>query len=145
MNSEISVIQNKLSLLLDYYNELCALKNLKFYEYQQNIIIKRGIERLLQLLVEVASDINSLIALYMGEKTPESYYDSFIGLGKIRIINSKLAKELANTAGLRNRLVHEYGEYKDEIVYLNIKKFCSIYAQYIKLIQKFLSKIQNTK
>lgn len=144
MNSEISIIKSKLSLLIDYYNELHALEKIRYYEYQKNKIIKRGVERLLQLIVEVASDINSMIILYVGEKAPESYYDSFIALGKVKVLNSKLTKNLANTSGLRNRLVHKYGEYKDEIVYYNIRKFCKIYSQYIKLIQKFLSKTQRS-
>ena len=142
MDSQISVIQSKLSFLFDYYEELRSFKNISFNKYQSEKIVKRGMERLLQLIVEVASDINSLILLYAGKKTPESYYDSFIALGKIRVLNLKLAKELAQTSGLRNRLVHEYGEYRDEIVYRNIKKFCKIYAKYIKIIQKFLSRAQ---
>ena len=141
MESEIFIIESKLSLLVNYYNEISSLKNISYHEYQQNKIVKRGIERLLQLMVEVASDINNLLILHVGEKVPESYYDSFIALSKIKVLNSNLAKELAKTAGLRNRLVHEYGEYKDEIVYRNIKKFCIIYARYIRFVQKF---IENT-
>lgn len=142
MKSEIFIIESKLALLVDYFKELSSLKNISYYKYQKDKIIKRGIERLLQLIVEVASDINSLIILNVGEKAPESYYDSFIALSKVKILNPGLTKKLASTAGLRNRLVHEYGEYKDEMVYRNIKISCKLYSHYIKTIQKFLDKIK---
>lgn len=48
---------------------------------------------------------------------------------------------MAETAGLRNRLVHEYEEIKDAIVYRNIKKVLSLYQEYTGYIIKYLTKI----
>jgi len=46
---------------------------------------------------------------------------------------------LARTTGLRNRIIHEYGEYKDEVVYKNISIFIEFYGKYLKILaNKFL-------
>lgn len=62
-------------------------------------------------------------------------------VGDAGAISAKLSKELAPTAGLRNRLVHEYGEYKDSIVFRNIKKMLRLYSQYLKEVNSYLQKM----
>ena len=51
--------------------------------------IKRGAERLLQLLMEVACDLNGAILTIERRKVPESYCDSFIKVGKAGIISDQ--------------------------------------------------------
>jgi len=140
-NTDIEVIREKLILLGKYLEELSELKGLTFKEYMERNIIKRGAERLLQLLVEVASDINGAILTDKGEIPPDSYYDSFVKAGNSGAISVKLSKEVAPTAGLRNRLVHEYGEYKDSIVFRNIRKMLRLYKQYMKEITIYLQRV----
>lgn len=140
---DIEVIKEKLLLLGKYLEELSELKGLTFKEYMERNIIKRGAERLLQLLVEVASDINSAILVDKAEIPPDSYYDSFIKAGNSGIISVKLSRELAPTTGLRNRLVHEYGEYKESIVFrnINIKNMSRFYKQYLKEINNYMERV----
>jgi len=45
---------------------------------------------------------------------------------------------------LRNRLVHEYEEIDDEIVYNSIQKTIANYKKYIKKIESYLKKIENS-
>jgi len=139
-SSDLGVITEKLILLRQYLGELSEIKDITFNYYMGNKIVKRGAERLLQLLVEVASDINGAL-LTMGDKTPpESYYESFIKAGKAGLIPDQLAKRLAPSSGLRNRIVHEYGEYKDSIVYKNIKSIHKNYSDYLRSINNYLQK-----
>lgn len=141
-NPNIEIIREKLILLAQYLKELSELKDLTFQEYLKKNITKRGAERLLQLLVEVASDINGLILTEKGELPPESYYDSFVKMGNKGVIPPKLATKLAPTAGLRNRLVHEYGDYKDSIVFQNIKKMLELYGQYLQEITHYQPQLE---
>ncbi|MFQ5456731.1 MAG: DUF86 domain-containing protein [Nitrospirota bacterium] len=138
MPSEIEIIREKLLFLTQYLGELSELKEITYKEYIAKNITKRGTERLLQLLVEVASDVNGAILTIEGKRVPESYYDSFIKVGKSGIIPIGLAKQLASTAGLRNRIVYEYGEYKDSIVFQNIKKMSKLYTQYLVKFNEYL-------
>ena len=127
-SSDLEVITEKLILLRQYLGELSEIKDITFNYYTGNKIVKRGAERLLQLLVEVASDINGALLIMEYKTPPESYYESFIKAGKAGLIPNHLAKILAPSSGLRNRIVHEYGEYKDSIVYKNIKSTYKIYS-----------------
>ncbi|MBU1753426.1 DUF86 domain-containing protein [bacterium] len=113
------------------------MRKITYREYTDKSIIKRATERLLQLLVEVASDINGIILTIGGKRVPESYYDSFIKVGEAGIISIDLAQKLASTAGLRNRIVHEYGEYKDSIVFQNIKKMYELYMEYLLMCNEY--------
>ena len=135
-----AAIVEKIILVDKYLSELGEVRGVNFNQYQKNVLVRRGVERLLQLLVEVASDINGMLLSEMGERPPSSYYDSFIRVGRSGLFNEKMAKNLAATAGLRNRLVHEYGEYKDIIVYKNIKLFLQLYSLYIGEIKSYMRK-----
>lgn len=128
----------KLDYLKNYYEELKSFESLSFQGYVQDKIKRRAIERLLQLIVEVACDINSFI-LSKSSVAAESYHDSFMKLDEAGIIEKDVALKLARTTGLRNRIIHEYGEYKDEVVYKNISIFIEFYGKYLKtLANKFL-------
>ncbi|MFH1962284.1 MAG: DUF86 domain-containing protein [bacterium] len=137
MQSELDVLREKLLFLTQYLGELSELRKITYREYTDKSIIKRATERLLQLLVEVASDINGIILTIGGKRVPESYYDSFIKVGEADIISIDLAQKLASTAGLRNRIVHEYGEYKDSIVFQNIKKMYELYMEYLLMCNEY--------
>jgi len=140
--TEKRLVRQKLNKLTENLNQLKKIEEYSFEEYQDNFFIKRTAERLLQLIVETATDINGHILVEEKQSAPDSYYDSFIKLGEARVISQNLAEELAPSAGLRNRLVHEYDEIKDEIIYKTITKAIDQYEQYVEEIHEHL-KIQN--
>ncbi len=92
------------------------------------------------MIVECACDINNHILVETQEKPPKDYYSSFTDFSKFRVIPQNFASTLAETAGLRNRLVHEYEEIKDNIVYENIENVLRHYKKYIDYIIKYLEK-----
>ncbi|RCW57374.1 HepT-like ribonuclease domain-containing protein [Halanaerobium sp. ST460_2HS_T2] len=55
-----------------------------------------------------------------------------------------LIKFKVASAGLRNRLVHEYEEIDDKIVYKNIQKTINSYQKYIRKIENHLKNIENS-
>lgn len=134
--SEEAIIREKLLLLDQYLRELGTVKDISFVAYQKSPMTRRGVERLLQLLVEVASDVNGLLLSRRGALPPDSYYRSFIAAGESGVIPKPLARALAPSAGLRNRIVHEYGEYKDSLVHPNIARMHRLYGQYLKLVER---------
>ncbi|MGQ3686321.1 MAG: type VII toxin-antitoxin system HepT family RNase toxin [Candidatus Loosdrechtia sp.] len=135
---EKEILIGKLHYLKNYYEELKCFDSLSFHQYVQDKIKRRAIERLLQLIVEVACDINSFILSKRGV-VAESYHDSFVKMGETGILEKEVAAKLARTTGLRNRIIHEYGDYKDEVVYKNVSIFIEFYCIYLKaLAGKFL-------
>lgn len=133
LREDKEIFISKLNYLKNYYEELKSFESLPFLQYIEDKIKRRAIERLLQLIVEVACDINSFVLSKSGV-TAESYYDSFLKMGEAGIVEKDMALKLARTTGLRNRIIHEYGEYKDEVVYKNISIFIEFYGKYLKIL-----------
>lgn len=136
--TEKRLVHQKLNKLTENLNQLKKIEEYSFAEYQENFFIRRTAERLLQLIVEIATDINGHIIVEEMQSAPDSYYKSFIKLGEARVINKDLSEELAPSAGLRNRLVHEYDEIKDEIIYESITEAIVQYEQYVKEVNEYL-------
>lgn len=137
VNKEL--IHRKLNKLIQYLNELEGIQEYTLEDYLDNYFIRRTTERLLQLIVEVATDINGHIIVENEEKPPTDYYESFIILSKLDIINKDFAQKLAPSTGLRNRLVHEYEEIDDKIVFVSIEKTLKMYRKYIEQINDYLN------
>jgi len=127
------ILVSKLNYLRNYYEELKTFESLSFRQYMDDKIRRRAVERLLQLIVEVACDTNNFI-LSKKNIIAESYHDSFLKMDEAGIIEKDVALKLSRTTGLRNRIIHEYGEYKDEVVYKNISIFIEFYGKYLKTL-----------
>ena len=134
------LVRRKLNKLIEYIKQLEEVNKYTLEEYLDNFFIKRTSERLLQLLIEVATDINAHIVVDEGYSPPDDYYNSFLRLSEIGVISQNFAKELAPSAGLRNRLVHEYEDINDKIVFKSIKTAIDNYSKYIKIIDDYLKK-----
>lgn len=138
---EKRLLKRKLSNLKEYLKELEPFEKISLQYYLNDYKNKRTVERDIQLIVECATDINNHILIETQENPPKDYYSSFTELVKINVLPHNFASSIAETAGLRNRLVHEYEEIKDSIVYRNIEKVLRLYQEYIKYIMNYLTKI----
>lgn len=136
---EVEIINEKLTALHVYYQELKELENITFEEYRNNNLYKRSIERLIQLVVETSTDINNMILKGLDKGPTVDYYSSFIELAEAQVIPMEFALQIAPSTGLRNVIVHEYQKVDDEIVFKSIKKTLEYYLKYIKLIHQFIN------
>ena len=94
----------------------------------------------MQELIEAAIDINIHIITQLGQTAPDDYYQSFIKLGETEVLPMSLARQLAPSAGLRNRLVHEYDEIDDAVVLQAVAKSQQQYPLYIKAVEDYLKR-----
>ena len=67
---------------------------------------------------------------------------SFINLGKYKIITSELAEELSLSAGVRNILAHQYLTINHEVLFGHIKKTLEVYPQYIRQVTNYLNSLK---
>lgn len=136
MSNEI--ILKKLEQIGKLLDDLERLLSKPFRDFENGTVNLRAAERNFQLIVDLASDINTQILLEKGEKTPDSYRQSFVIAGKIGALPGKLAEKLSISAGLRNVLVHEYDFEEDsKKFYDSAKVFAPAYRDYIKEIYKY--------
>lgn len=136
----VDLVRRKLVSLQGYIKELKQLSGVSFEEYEADFTKRRAVERLIQLLVETASDINAHVVLEETGNPPIDYYTSFTQAADINLITRELADKLAPSAGLRNRIVHEYEAIKDEIVYRSMGQAIDQYIEFVRQVESFLEK-----
>ncbi|MHB8840377.1 MAG: type VII toxin-antitoxin system HepT family RNase toxin [Candidatus Aquicultor sp.] len=135
---DTELIRRKLVSLQGYLKELKQLSDISFEEYERDFTKRRAIERLIQLIVETASDINAHVVTEETGTPPKDYYSSFVRAADSGLISRNLAERLAPSAGLRNRLVHEYEALRDEIVFESIQHAIIDYVDFVQEVENFL-------
>lgn len=133
-----NLIKEKIKRILNYLDELKPILEISYKEYRKNYTNYRTAERNIQLIVDTAVDINDNFILAKNVSPPSDYYESFIRMAEIGILPFDLSKKLASSAGLRNKLVHEYEKIDDHLLYLEAKKNLKNYLEYAKLINEHL-------
>ena len=125
-----------MSLLLGELQELLGVPFIEFKSTFRNI---RSAERNFQLIVELASDINTQIIADLGAQTPDTYKESFKRMASLKILKEELLPDFIKSSNLRNILIHEYDFDEDNFIfYTSAKGFIPLYEQYIDLIKRYL-------
>lgn len=96
------------------------------------------IERLLELVVQVAVDIVSHDLAQRGT-APVSYRDAFLRSADAGILPEALAKRLADAAGLRNILVHMYETIDYEIVAASLSPALEDFGAFLDRYRRLLA------
>lgn len=139
---EKEIIRRKLTVIVENLNALEPIKNMAKEKYIEDLFKRKATERLLQELIEAAIDINTHIIVGTGNTAPDDYYESFIKVGALKIISADLAEKLAPSAGLRNRLVHEYDTLEHSLVLEAVRMAEELYPIYVKEIEDYISGIK---
>jgi len=139
---DIDLIRRKLSRLNMYLERLKPILQKKLEDYKSDFYLKFSTERLIQLIVECASDINNHVVVETENRPPEDYSVSFIKASDVGLISRELAERLKGSAGMRNILVHEYMDIDDEKVYNAIPLAIKDYREYIKQVEEFLERLE---
>lgn len=138
------VILKKLEQIKILLEELGLLLGKPFEDFKHDVIALRASERSFQLMVDLATDINTQILIEAGEEVPDTYKQSFLGLPKLDILGEDLALQLSKSAMLRNILVHEYDFEEDYMkFYQSAQAFIPIYRQYLEKVYNFASRMEN--
>ena len=137
---EKEILRRKLALIIENLKALEPIGNMTREEYIGDFYKRKATERLLQELIEAAVDINTHIIVQTGNTVPDDYYESFILVGNLKIIPARLAEKLAPSAGLRNRLVHEYDSLDHAVVLNAVRTAEELYPEYVKDIEGYIKK-----
>jgi len=134
------VVKRKLAVIAGNLDALQRIPGLRRDEYEKDVFLKKGTERLIQELIEAAIDINTHLIVELGGAAPDTYFDTFLQLGALRVVPDDLARSLAPSAGLRNRLVHEYDIIDDALVLASVDDAAKLYAEYVRIIMDFIDR-----
>lgn len=134
------VVRRKLTRLSRYLAELEPHRDVPFETYGATGGPRREIERLLHLIVESAADINVHVVTEINGRPPEDYRGSFFDASHCGLLPAGLAERLAPSAGLRNALVHDYGDIDDERVHASIGRALDDFDEYARTVHGWLTK-----
>jgi len=135
---ERDIVMRKLKVLREGLATLEQLACIGLDAYRRDIVKRKAAERILQQTIEAALDINAHVLAGIGAGPPDDYYASFIRMGENQVLEPELANELAPAAGLRNRLVHQYDDLDDALVFRAIDKMLRVFPRYLKAVVGFL-------
>ena len=132
------LVNRKLSQIVEYLTALTPLQGMSYADYMQQPLPRYAAERLVQLLVDTAVDINAHLIVELTGAPPQDYYDSFIKAAQAGVLSVAFALNIAHSTGLRNRLVHQYEAIDHAIVHSAIAEAITQYTEYCRHIMTFL-------
>lgn len=132
IQEKIEFIEKTLRMIKDILKKR-AISTLKDY-------LLFAAEKKAEEIIESAISMNQEMLKKYHKHLSKSYYESFLDLRKLKIFSDDELTKLANTAGFRNRLAHDYLELHPEITLKSIENLLRIYPIYLKRIKKYLDK-----
>ena len=132
----------KLTKMKGYLQELSTFNDITWEEYSGAFQNQRTVERLIQLIVDIAVDINTHTLVDQGYAPPSDAYNSFLeASSKLGLLPEAFAQLIAPSTGERNIIVHEYELIDDAIIYGSIGETLRYYEEYIKLTYAYLNNL----
>lgn len=108
-------VQRLLGQLRDYRARLADLRGLDVDAYLEQ---ERFAGRyLVQAAAQVCIDLANHLIASEGWRVPRNFRDAFTVLEEQEVIDADLAARLRALTGMRNRLVHLYGDVDDRLVH----------------------------
>lgn len=97
-------------LILEDLKALEPLARKSLADYAASPTDETLAERYLERMIGRMIDVNYHVLTESGQPPPKDYYQSFTGLAAIGVLEREFADRIAASAGLRNRIVHEYDQ-----------------------------------
>jgi len=145
MPVDLKILQRKIALILRDLKNLKSISVLPFSKYVSKDEYEALTERYLERIIGRMIDINFHILTNADDELKMDYHESFVLMGEKKHLPMEFAREMASSAGLRNRLAHEYDEIDVSKVYAAIPKCLKDTPKYLKYIEKFCDNISKQK
>jgi uncharacterized protein YutE (UPF0331/DUF86 family) len=140
---EPAIVLAKLDFMTDYLESLTSFESITLEEYLKDRGKQLIVERLLQLIIQVAIDVNRYFLKRLEVQQPNSNFDVFIEVNNCGIITAELAGILSQSGVLRNRLVHLYDAIDPVKVHQAIDIVLQKYPIYQRQITTYLDSIRD--
>ena len=135
---DAEVVTRRLRIVKDSLSDLESIGAVTTDRYQNEPITRAAIERLLQVIVDVAIDINAHVSTARLLKAPTTGRESFSAMAEIGALTSELAERLAPSASMRNILVHRYADIDPAVVVAAVPKAITEFAEYVRAVSEYL-------
>ena len=140
-----ALVTRKMSLILQDLPALTELSHKPLEGYLANPVHEVLAERYLERVIGRMIDVNFHLITELGHSPPRDYHESFQLLGSLGILPVELAREIAFSAGLRNRIVHEYDDIDARKVHEALQIALQQFPAYLGYIRRFIDALPDTK
>lgn len=131
MERKIARLERNITLLEKYHRT-------PFEDFEKDLTIQGAALHYLVESIEIILDIGNHILAEEFKTNPESYTDIISNLGVHKIVPAKFARENANMAKFRNRIVHVYEEINLKEVYALLEKAPDVFRNFSRHYLKIL-------
>lgn len=134
-------IVEKASYITDALQVLVEKRDtISFEEYQNQRETRDVVEREFETAIEASLDIGKMLLRADGETVPETNAQVFHELARMNVLDTDTAQRMAQAAGFRNILSHQYGtDIDDEDVYNVLQSDLPLFREYLEQVRGHLS------
>ena len=138
LNSD--AVLRRLRMMRDALDTLGEFRGVDAAQLNREPVTRAAVERLLQVVIELAFDINAHVVARTLGRSPETGRSSFLDLAEAGVIDGTLADLLAPSAGLRNVLVHHYVDLQMEPIAEAVVSVADGFSAYVKEVARYLER-----
>jgi len=134
-------IKEKVNLITRDLNRLEVFRVFTFSQMAEDFIKYAALKNMLMEIIGRGIDINEHFIAELADTkldAPKTYKETFLMLKDISVLPDDFASQIAESAGFRNLIVHEYNHLDQNQVYKTIGEAVDQYAKYCKYILKFI-------
>lgn len=128
----------KIDELEQVTSELVDTLPKSYQEYSNSPVVRRAVERLIQICIECIMDICSILNKKMRLGVPKTSNDIFEHLENT-VFSESMVEKLRGMKSFRNRIVHRYGEIDDKMVYDIVQQSIGHFREFGLELRKFLT------
>ncbi len=132
------LIRRKLVNLTAYVNELSPYLDVLYQEHRERPGNRRIVERLAQVIVECAIDVNGMLLIGAGQLPAQSARQSFEAVHELGIIDEHLLSHFRRYVGMRNRIVHDYDRLDNRTLFYSARRLLDDARVYVVQIHGYL-------
>ena len=129
----------RLRTMRETLDELESLRDVSVARLESEPLTRAAAERLIQVVVDLAVDVNAHIAVVATGAAPQTGRDSFLAAATSGAITEDLATALAPAAGLRNVLVHRYTDIRTDLVASAVGTVLDGFSDYVRQVAAYLA------
>ena len=143
MTVDVALVTRKLLLVARDLDMLSTIQRRGSDAYLVNTVDQAVAERHLERMIGRMIDANYHLLTESGAAPPPDYHASFLELAMLGVLDPSFAKRLAASAGLRNRIVHEYDALDHRRVFEALSAALTDIPAYIAAVDRYLSRIES--
>lgn len=141
----INIIQQKLKEIQDNIDLISEHLPGDEEEFASLGLVKDGIYKRLEFSIQNLVDIFSMIYSSLNLGVPADLDDIFEGLQRHKIFDKKILHIVQEMKGLRNILIHRYGEINDTTIYGLLTERIADFDTIMNAVEKYMEKVKQKR